>query len=344
MKVHMTGIAGGLGTYLAPVMLKKGWEISGNDVRSPEDAFACGLKGVRYLWKATECLTREDLDGVDIIVNLSATGDRPMGLSSAEYTVHNNTIPTVRLLEICRRLKLKKFVELGSGTSYLGIPEEELPATELTMPRPTNPYSASKYSQDILCLSYHYAYGVPVAIVRSGITFGAGRLAIAPHRFITNALLNQPIVVKGGCQTRTPTHISDIARYVVKVMEAPEDVVVGKVTNAVYPTSIESKGEYSILEMAGIIKDVLGSKSEICESEYESGERIKGRPLREWIISTMADKIGMKPAVDFRTGVTLAAKWIEKKIAAGNPEFYDNSAEPVFAGRPVVIDACFPVI
>ena len=313
----MTGIAGGLGCYLTRLFLQRGFDIAGNDIRSPEDACANGLARVPYLWKATECLTKSDFDGVDIVINLSATGDRPMGLSSAQFTVHNNTVPTVNLLEICKDLSLARFIQLGSGTSYLGVPADQLPATELTMPRPTNAYSASKYSQDVLCLSYHYAYGIPVVVVRSGITYGAGRLAVAPHRFIINALRNEPIVVKGGDQTRTPTHISEIAEYVAKVIEAPAQVCVGNVVNAVYPTNRQVKGEFSVMEMAQLVKEVTGSASPIEVVDYEPGERKGSGPLREWIISTMADKIGMKPKIDFRTGVGLAAQWLREKMEAG---------------------------
>jgi len=71
------------------------------------------------------------------------------------------------------------------------------------------------------------------------------------------------------------------------------------------------------MEMAQLVKEVTGSASPIEVVDYEPGERKGSGPLREWIISTMADKIGMKPKIDFRTGVGLAAQWLREKMEAG---------------------------
>jgi UDP-glucuronate 4-epimerase len=315
MKVFITGVGGALGRELAPALKAKGFTVIGNDIKSPEDIANMGLIGVEYLWRATEDIRGSDLENADVVINLSATADRPMGLSSPLHTIHNNLIPTARLLETCRNIKLDKFIQLGSGTIYLGISESELPAIESTTPKPTNPYSASKYAQDIFCQSYYYAYDLPVIIVRSGMTYGAGRLAIAPHRFIIQALKNESITVYGGRQTRTPTHINDIVEYCVKLVEAPSQIWKGKIVHAVYPTNSNDKGEYSLVEMAEIIKNIVGAESEIVPSEYESGEHRLTGPAREWIISTTAEKLGVKPKIRFEEGLRLTVDWIRSRMA-----------------------------
>lgn len=316
-QVFISGIGGALGTRLSIALRERGVRVVGNDLREPESV-PCGTReDIRYLWKATEDLAASDIDGSDVVVNLAATADRPLGLSSPEHTVRNNVMPTVNLLEACAKTNIGKFIQLGSGTIYLGLPPDRFPATEESLPCPTNPYSASKYAQDVLCQTYCRGRGVPVVIVRSGMSYGGGRLSIAPHRFILRALRNQPIQLKGGDQTRTPTHIDDVVRYCLAVMEAPIDRWRGRVVHAVYPTDRTTKGYFSLRQIAQMVKDATGSKSPIVESAYEAGENLTSGPVNEWIISTTAQELGVKPVYEFpTTGLAATVEWLKKRLAS----------------------------
>lgn len=303
--IFITGIGGALGSTLAKTFYELGHGITGNDIKSPEDV---NLPEVDYLWKATEDLSMEDLDLADIVINCAATADRPMGISSPIHTIHNNVNPTLRLLELCRRLgRLTKFIQAGSGTVYSGLPDDKLPATEQTVPEPRNPYSASKYMQDILCLTYYRAYGVPVIILRSGMVYGAGRLAIAPHRFILQVLQDLPVTVYGGSQTRTPTHILDVLEFWKSIVEYPTHKCVGRIFHTVYGV------EYNILDIANrVLRMIMGTGSWIDRRGYEVGEEDQeGRPTREWIVSKTANELGVVPKVDLDMGLRLTLKWIE---------------------------------
>ncbi|MCD6406898.1 NAD(P)-dependent oxidoreductase [Candidatus Aerophobetes bacterium] len=312
VKVWITGVAGSLGSFLANELVKRGYRVAGNDIKSPEDAYLGGLsREVEYLWKANEDLTPRDLDDYQIIVNCAASPDRPMGISSPSHVFLNNTLSILKLLEVLRETKPEKIVHAGSGTVYIG---SDLPATESTRPTPRNPYSVSKLAQDEIALSYYRAYGLPCVIVRSGMVYGGGRLAIAPHRFMIQALRGEPITVFGGRQTRTPTHLSDVLKYWLKIIEAPAEKVVGRVIHTVYPTSPDQKGEYTILEMALMVKEITESKSEILILPYEPGEHENNKPLREWIISTTAHQLGVKPEIDLKRGLELTLDWIKEVV------------------------------
>ena len=147
------------------------------------------------------------------------------------------------------------------------------------------------------------------------MTYGRGRLSIAPHRFIIRALQNQPILVQGGDQTRTPTHIDDVVRYCFAVIQAPIEHWRGRVVHAVYPTDRTTKGSFSLREMAHMVKEITGSKSPIVESDYEVGENLSSGPVHEWIISTTAHGLGVTPSVDFASGLERTLDWLKKRLA-----------------------------
>jgi nucleoside-diphosphate-sugar epimerase len=312
LRVFITGIGGALGARLVPALAERGATIVGNDYKEPESVYFRSSDMVEYLWKATEDITARDVEQSDVVVNLSATADRPLGLSSPWHTVANNVMPTVNLLEACTKAGVGRFIQLGSGTIYLGVARQRLPAVEETTPCPANPYSASKYAQDVLCQSYCRGKGLPVIVVRSGMTYGGGRLSIAPHRFILRAMQNQPLYVRGGDQTRTPTHIDDVVRYCLAVIDAPIEQWRGRVVHAVYPTSRETKGAYSLREMAQMVKSATGSNSPIVESDYEDGESLENGPVHEWIISTTAGELGVTPMIDFARGLPMTVDWLRE--------------------------------
>lgn len=296
---------------------RTGYEVKGNDIVTPSLAYTRLEPHVEYLWRATEDLVLEDLEGSHIVINCAAQADRPLGLSSPIYTLYTNLIPLAHLLELCTDLRrLQKFLHPGSGTAYIGLPENQLPATEATTPQPKNPYSASKYMQDILCQSYYYSHGLPVVTMRSGMVVGVPmRLDICISRWVAQALRGEPLVVYGPDVTRTPTDGRDVLKYWKAIIATPSEKVVGRIFHTVYPTSVEETGaEYSVMEMAQMVQNMVNPQSEIVITEPELGETVAGRPAREWIISTTAEELGVVPQFTLRDSITDIAHWLEKEL------------------------------
>ena len=313
-KIFISGIAGHLGRALAKMLSEKGYEVLGNDILSRENArFVLDFSKITYLWKGSEDLELEDLAGVDIVINCAAQADRPMGITSPFYTIYDNLMPLVHLLELCRKIKIEKFLHPGSGTTYIGMPEELLPATEKTTPEPKNPYSASKYCQDIICQCYRFCHGVPVVTMRSGMVVGVPmRLDIVIPIWIMRALKNEPILVYGANVSRTPTDSRDVMKYWLAIVEAEPSKVVGKIFHTVFPTNKDQKAEYTLLEMAEMVRRITNSVSEIKILEPAKGELVNGKEAREWIISTTAEELGVKPEFTLEQSIIDITEWIKK--------------------------------
>jgi UDP-glucose 4-epimerase len=126
-------------------------------------------------------------------------------------------------------------------------------------------YAASKLLDEFMALGYHRSMNLPVVIARFFNTVGprqTGRYGMVIPRMVGQALRNEPITVYGdGRQTRTFTHVKDAVESVVRLMDAHQ--AEGEVVN------IGGVEEVSILELATRIKEMTGSRSEICLIPYD---------------------------------------------------------------------------
>ena len=59
-----------------------------------------------------------------------------------------------------------KFIQISTDEVYGSLNKDENPFTEKSLLKPSNPYSASKASADVIALSYYTTYGFPTIITR----------------------------------------------------------------------------------------------------------------------------------------------------------------------------------
>ena len=310
MKAVVTGGAGSLGSSLTKLLTDKGWNVHVYDVLQVNRAWRLKdiMDQVTYHWKSIHDVNKRDFEGLDLVAHCAAQPDRPLGLTSPLYTMDLNVMGLTRVLEACKDSGIQKFLFPGSGTTFTGVPEDELPVTEDTVPRPTNPYSASKYAAEILCHTYRKCYQVPTVTLRSGIVYGAGmRLDISIAQFIIKALRNQTVNVRSPYATRTPTHIDDVLLYWDAIIEAEPERVVGGTFHSVFGK------EYTILDIANTVVNVVGSV-EVVPSEYEKGELVNGKPVREWTTSTKDEYLGVHPKIDLSEGIEKTVPYIKEAM------------------------------
>jgi len=116
-----------------------------------------------------------------------------------------------------------------------------------------------------LALAYHDEFGLPVTVVRFFNTAGPrqkeGYGMVLPA-FVHQALFGLPITVFGdGRQSRCFAHVKDVAESLVRLATAPK--VSGQVVN------IGNDRETTINDLAELVKDRVGSHSEIVRVPYD---------------------------------------------------------------------------
>jgi len=174
MRVLITGGAGVLGSSLAELLTKKGFRIKVIDIVRKEEAWRLAevMNEIEYVWKSTMDITSSDVENIDIVFDCSiGVADRPFGTISPVHTVLNNLLPPLRLLETVSKLREKPLVIYPSSFNALyghvgGVYREDTPVA------PVSVYGFTKACAELLYLTYHKSYGVPVIVTRTASSYG----------------------------------------------------------------------------------------------------------------------------------------------------------------------------
>ena len=183
-KALITGVTGQDGSYLAELLLSKGYEVHGIKRRSSsfntqridhiyEDPHIENAKFKLHFGDMTDStnLIRvvEEVQP-DEIYNLAAQSHVQVSFETAEYTSNADGTGAVRLLEAIRLLGLEsktKFYQ-ASTSEMFGLAEDKKPLSELSRFYPRSPYGAAKLYAHWITVNYREAYGI---FASSGILF-----------------------------------------------------------------------------------------------------------------------------------------------------------------------------
>lgn len=110
------------------------------------------------------------------IYHLAAQAFVPRSFEDPWETLENNILSQLNIIRACLELDLQpRMLIISSAEIYGAITPEELPISENTPIRPTNPYSVSKVTQDMLGLQYYLSHNFPIMRARAFNHFGPGQ-------------------------------------------------------------------------------------------------------------------------------------------------------------------------
>jgi len=154
-------------------------------------------------------------------------------------------------------------------------------------------YACSKAIDEFLAIAYWRERRCPTLVVRFFNTVGprqTGRYGMVVPRFVTQALLSEPLTVYGdGQQTRCFTHVSDAVRAAIGLMDS--DKTVGEVFN------VGSEEEITIIDLAKRICRLAESDPDIAFVPYEEayGENFEDMPRRVPSLLKIRKALGYEP-------------------------------------------------
>ena len=171
----ITGITGQDGSYLAELLLKKGYLVHG--IKRRASSFNTQrvdhIYQDRHIENANFRLHYGDLTDTsnllriiqetqpDEIYNLGAQSHVAVSFESPEYTADVDAMGTLRILEAIRILKLEKKTRFyQASTSELYGLVQETPQTETTPFYPRSPYAVAKMFAYWITVNYREAYGI----------------------------------------------------------------------------------------------------------------------------------------------------------------------------------------
>jgi UDP-glucuronate decarboxylase len=162
---------------------------------------------------------------------------------------------------------------------------------------------------ETLMMDYHRSNKVDIRIVRIFNTYGP-RMAFNDGRVVSNfmvqALKGQPLTIYGkGNQSRSFCYVSDMVAGLMAMMEQKEFIG---------PVNLGNPGEFTILELAEIIRELTGSKSEIVFKPLPPDDPVQRRPD----ISLAREKLQWQPTVDLKEGLQKTIEDFERRLKEQN--------------------------
>lgn len=271
----------------------------------------CNTELVNYLFEKYE---------ISYVINFAAESHVDRSILGSEIFFRSNVLGTSVLLEAARKFNVKKFLQISTDEVYGSLGSDGL-FTEETKLHPNSPYSASKASADLMVLSFHHTYGLPVVITRCSNNYG-------PYQFpekliplmIINLIRDKKLPVYGdGLNVRDWIYVLDHIQAVKAVLEKGKD---GEVYN------VGASTEMPNIEIVKLLTKQLGKSDDFIEY-------VKDRPGHDkrYAIdsSKIKNELGWSPQYNFNSAIERTIEWYLKnklwweRIISGEYQHYYNT-------------------
>jgi GDPmannose 4,6-dehydratase len=223
MRAIITGITGQDGSYLAELLLGKGYEVHGLKRRSssfntarvdhlyvdPHEAGARFFLHYGDMTDSTNLIRLVQEVRPHEIYNLAAQSHVKVSFETAEYTANADGIGTLRLLEAIRILGMEQRVRFyQASTSELYGKVREVPQSETTPFYPRSPYGVAKLFAYWITVNYREAYGMHAS---NGVLFNH-ESPLRGETFVTRKITRAVAAIELGLQDRLYIGNLDAAR------------------------------------------------------------------------------------------------------------------------------------
>ena len=306
MKIIVTGGAGFLGSHLCKRLLGEGNEVicldnlltgSIDNIRPLQDYKNFEFRQVDVSEKLPDDLK------ADQIYHLASPASPNLHSHKSYHslpfeTMKVNTQGTWNLCDLALANKAK--ILFASTSECYGNPLEHPQKEEyrgnVSTTGPRSVYDEAKRFGETIVAAYVRSKDLDGKIIRIFNTYGPG-MSLDDGRvvieFIQSALKNKPIPIFGdGAQTRSFCYVDDLIEGIIKVMNS--DKSKGEIFNLGNP------GEYTILELAGTVKKITDSRSEMSFVEsLPKDDPLKRRPD----ITKAKEVLNWEPKISLEEGL-----------------------------------------
>jgi dTDP-glucose 4,6-dehydratase len=223
--VYITGCLGFIGSYVTRTCLERGWYVMGVDCEtyaanteyliefSRHENFTYMRKNINDLNMLYDC---------DYIINTAAETHVDNSIVNSDEFIRSNVDGVhnlLRLIQTKSRFRMPTLVHFSTDEVYGDLVSGSHSETDLM--RPSNPYSATKASADMLVLAWHRTFGVPYLIIRPSNNYGIGQYV---EKFIPkickSIMLGRKVPMhENGNPIRTWLHAQDTADAVMFLID-----------------------------------------------------------------------------------------------------------------------------
>jgi UDP-glucose 4-epimerase len=284
---------------LAPRWMREGCEVHTGDLRLREEA-AAAMKGCTHV-----------IHLAAIVGGIANFHRLPHTLTEVNNALYNAVIRAALDLEV------ERFVYVSSSMVFeraelFPTPEDYLP----NCPVPISAYGFSKLTGEVYCVAAHEEHGLPYTICRPFNAYGPGEvpdsepgIAHAVPDLIKKVLSGErPLEIFGsGEQTRTLTHVDDIADGLIAAMSSPAGL------NEDF--NISASRELTVEEIARIIWQACGEDPEGFACKHVPSFAVDVQ--RRWPSVEKARRLlGWEARIELEEGIAATVHWLRGRQEA----------------------------
>ena len=199
----------------------------------------------------------------DTIINFASESHVDRSIDDPLNFFHNNIDLMINLLEISRIKKIKHFIHISTDEVYGSLPVGSINREWQLPHRPSNPYSASKSSQESIAMSYCKTFKIPITVVNSTNLIGEAQNQEKFLPKIIASIVDKKAVYVDTNEmneigSRKYVYARDLSRAVTKILESaiPRENLLNKY-------HVSGSEEFSNLEIVKLIGVILGIEPEI---------------------------------------------------------------------------------
>jgi UDP-glucuronate decarboxylase len=310
-RIIVTGGAGFIGSHLCDLLLR-----NGNDVLCVDNFYTGSKRNIAHLLKNPYFeLCRHDITfpiyvESDEIFNLACPASPIQYQNDPVQTTKVNVHGSINMLGLAKRLKAK--ILQASTSEVYGDPDVH-PQPESYWGRvncigPRSCYDEGKRCAETLFFDYHRQHKIKIKVARIFNTYGPrmhpndGRVI---SNFIMQALQGEPITVFGdGLQTRSFCYVDDLSDALVRLMDTSDDIT--------GPINLGNPHEFTILELAEKVIEMINSKSEIIFQQLPADDPRQRQPD----ITVAREVLGWEPKVPLEEGLKRTISYFQKLLSS----------------------------
>ena len=298
----VTGGAGFIGSHIVDLLLIKKYKVIViDDLSGGHKKNICHHNNNNnfFFLKKNICekkIQKLKLGKVDYIFHLAGKGDIVPSIEKPKLYFDTNVIGTINILELARKLKVKKFIYAASSSCY-GL--AKVPTSEKNSLDPRHPYALSKLMGEQACKHWSEIYKIPYISIRIFNAYGprvktTGAYGAVFGVFFKQKLSGKPFTLVGnGKQKRDFLFVKDVAEAFFKC-------AISNKKNQIY--NLGAGSPQSILSLIKILK-----------GKFIKISKRPGEPDCTWAnIAKIKKEINWKPKTIFKDGVNIMLKDINK--------------------------------
>jgi UDP-glucuronate decarboxylase len=311
MRILITGGAGFLGSHLSERLLREG-----NEIICLDNFFTGRKRNIAHLLGDPNFeLVRHDVTNpfhfeVDQIYNLACPASPPHYQHNPIKTTKTSFLGAMHSLGLAKRVGARVFQ--ASTSEVYGDPEIH-PQPE-SYKGSVNPigiracYDEGKRVAETLFFDYHRQHETEIRIVRIFNTYGPRMLpddGRVVSNFIVQALKGEDLTMYGdGTQTRSFCYVDDLIEGFIRLMNHPTQTG---------PVNIGNPGEFTMLQLAQLVLQKVGAKSQIKFLPLPGDDPKQRKPD-----ITLAQKdLGWAPTVDLDKGLDATIAYFDQLLKEG---------------------------